>query len=138
MHEEEDIEYFLPAPVLTGSDKLFDFGFVSFSLIQIIELSAILLAVWGLWKLLFFLPWQLLAAVSVVIVVIAFLFITQPVNGLPGDQWLAYALRYYIINRHHRLLKRRGSNPIRLTHFRLRDTDSGRVILNINANGEDS
>lgn len=130
----EDTEYLIPAPVLTSSDKLFDFGFISFSLAQIIETALVLLLVWGLWKVLFFLPWQLLAAVSIIIVVIAFLFITQPVNGLPGDQWIAYALRYYLLERGQRLITRRGSNPIRLTHFRVR-SDTGQVLLNINPNG---
>ena len=132
--EYEDVEYLIPAPVLTSADKLFDFGFISFTMMQIVELAVVLLLVWGLWKVLFFVPWQFLGAVSILMVVISFLFITQPVNGLPGDQWISYAVRFYVFDRNRRHLKRRGSNPIRLTHFRVRDT-TGKVLLNINSSG---
>ncbi len=127
-YEEEDIEYLIPSPVLTSSDKLFNFGFVSFSLAQVLEFAAVLLLLWGVWKLLFFLPWQILTAVSIIVVVISFLFITQPINGLPGDAWIYYALRHYVLDRSNRVMARRGSNPIRLTHFRVRN-ETGQVLL---------
>jgi len=135
--ENEDVEYLIPAPVLTSADKLFDFGFISFNLAQMVEMGLVGGLIWGLWKLLFFLPWQILAAVSLVLAVLALLFITQPVNGLPGDTWIYYALRYYLLDRANRVLSRRGSNPIRLTHFRLRN-DTGQVLLNIQPETEET
>lgn len=125
---EEEVEYLIPAPVLTSTDKIFNFGFIAFSMPQMIEMGLVAGLVYLLWQVLAFLPWQALGVVSIFIVVIGYIFITQPINGLPGDAWLLYALRYYVLERSRRLLVRRGQNPVRLTGLRLLAPD-GRVAM---------
>ena len=133
---ENEVEYLIPAPVLTSADKLFNFGFIAFSLSQMLEMMAVLGIVYLFWRLLPFLPWQLRLAVSVVVLAMSFLFITQPINGLPGDTWIKYTFRYYVLERDRHLLYRRGQNFVRVTSFRLISPD-GRVLLELDSEGED-
>lgn len=128
--DEEEVEYLIPAPVLTSADKLFNFGFIAFSLVQMAELLAVIGFVYLTWRVLSFVPWQVLLAFSVLIVAMAVLFITQPINGLPGDTWIKYTFRYYVLERSRHLLRRRKDNSIRVTSFRLVAND-GRVVLEL-------
>ncbi len=133
--DENEVEYLIPSPVLTSADKLFNFGFIAFSLMQMIELAVVLGFVYLLWRLLFFLPWQLLLVISILIVVMSVMFITQPINGLPGDTWIKYTIRYYILERNRRLLERRGQNLVQIHSLKLVAPD-GRVVLELNNDGQ--
>lgn len=128
--ERNETEFLIPAPVLTSSNKLFDFGVIAFSLPEMVELIAVGDLIFVLWKTLFFLPWQIRLAVSVLIFFAGFLFITQPINGLPGDMWIRHAFRFYVLTRSRRVVYRRGRNYLKLESLRLIGAD-GAVIVDV-------
>ena len=59
MANKDDLEYLIPAPVLINSEKLFNFGPISFSIAEMVELIGALAIAGGLWRLLGFLPFTL-------------------------------------------------------------------------------
>ena len=133
----EELEYFVPAPVLIQSEKLFNFGLISFSLVEFVELLGVLLVCYLVWNLLGFLPLLVKLVISTIEVVTGFLFITQPVNGLPGDTWLRYSLRHYLFERAKHHLQRRGRAFIQLKGLRLHRAETNLLQLQYHPQGEE-
>lgn len=134
--EEDELEYLIPSPVLTSGDKLFNFGVIAFSIMQMVEIFLVFGFVYLLWKILFFLPWQMLLVISILVIICGVIFITQPFNGLPGDVWIKYMVRYYVLERGRHLLFRHGQNLVRIISFKLLTAD-GRVALTLEGATED-
>ena len=128
MANKDDLEYLIPAPVLINSEKLFSFGPISFSIAEMIELIGALAISGLLWQLLSFLPMTVQLIVSLLFFLLSFFFITQPINGLPGDTWLRYTARFYLTHhqRHYRV--RRGRLFIRLKQFRILTMDNKPLV----------
>ena len=128
--ESNEREYLIPAPVLTSSDKLFNFGTIAFSVMEMLELLTVAGLIALLWQILFFIPWPLRAGFAALIFFTAFLFITQPINGLPGDTWIRYAFKFYVLERKKHAVLRRGRNYVKVQRLTLLDSD-GRPILTV-------
>ena len=128
--ERNETEFLIPAPVLTSSNKLFDFGVIAFSVPEMMELIAVGGLIFLLWQMFFFLPWQIRLAVAVLVFFAGFLFITQPINGLPGDMWIRHAFRFYVLDRNRHVVYRRGRNYLKLESLRLIGPD-GTVIVEV-------
>lgn len=128
MTNKDDLEYLIPAPVLINSEKLFGFGPISFSIAEMVELIGALAISGLLWQLLSFLPMTVQLIVSLLFFLLSFFFITQPINGLPGDIWLRYTARFYLTHRQRHFRVRRGRLFIRLKQFRIIGTDQKPLI----------
>lgn len=128
MVDESEDTYIIPAPVLANNDKI-DLGFISFTLIQLFELGGLIGFIYLLWSLLsFILPWFVLLSGSLSLLIIGVIFITQPVYGLPGDKWLWYAFRFYVLERKKHALSKQGRRYLKVTTFRLLDEQGTPLI----------
>ena len=128
-HNEDELEYLVPAPVLTQADKLFNFGPIRFSLAEMVEFLSVLGLCFGVWQLLGFLPTVLKIIVCALVTLIGFIFITQPINGLPGDVWVKYSLIYYLFARRLQYMIRRGRQYIKVRILQVTDQDQGRKLV---------